>query len=187
MWICLRSYRSSSTFMVFDLVLGELFPFVKKLLGLVGDMYCFGVESNGRASTIILPQLLYMHVQICNVIQLGLLFPFANCIISLPWQEGGDHNRQSASVVSPLPACRGGLLVCSLSVCPSVCPSVTLRFSRLFCAVVWDIDLKFSLWICYDIIQIEFEFRHAWPTFTGVIALRKNLLFRTFFETLTWN
>ena len=87
----------------------------------------------------------------------------------------------------------GGLLVCSLS----VSPSVTLQFSRLFSVVFWDIDkflqellpfakiqisrffsvtfwdidLKFGIWICLNIIQIKFEFCHAWPTFTGVIAL----------------
>ena len=68
-----------------------------------------------------------------------------------------------------LPACRGTLSL--LVVCQSVCPSVTLQFSGLFSAVFWDIDLKFSIWICHDIIQIKFEFRYAWHTFTGVIAL----------------
>ena len=71
-----------------------------------------------------------------------------------------------------------------LAVCQSVCPSVTLQFSRLFSAVFWEIDLKFSIWICHDIIQIKFDFRHAWPTFTGVIALCYNLVFRTFLCSL---
>ena len=48
------------------------------------------------------------------------------------------------------------LAVCQ-SVSLSVCPSVTLQFSRLFSAVFWDIDLKFSIWICHDMIQIKFE------------------------------
>ena len=69
----------------------------------------------------------------------------------------------------------GGLIVCSLSVCPSVCLSVslsvTLQFSGVFSVVFWDIDLKFGLWTCHDKIQIKCEFRHAWPTFMGVIAL----------------
>ena len=69
------------------------------------------------------------------------------------------------------------LAVCQ-SVRPSVSLSVTLRFSGLFSAVFWDIDLKFDIWICHDIIQIKFEFGHAWPTFTGVIALYSNLVFR---------
>ena len=78
----------------------------------------------------------------------------------------------------------GGLLVCSLSVSPSVCQSVTLQFSRLFSAVFWDIYFKFGIWIGHDIIQIKFEFRHAWPTFTGVIALCSNLVFRIFLCSL---
>ena len=36
------------------------------------------------------------------------------------------------------------------------------------------------MWIPLDIIQIKFEFRHAWPTFTGVIALCCNLVFQVF-------
>ena len=68
----------------------------------------------------------------------------------------------------------------SLSVCLSVCQSVTLRFSGLFSAVFWDIDLKFGIYICHDKIQIKFESSHAWLTFTGVIALCYNLVFRTF-------
>ena len=71
-----------------------------------------------------------------------------------------------------------------LAVCPSVRPSVTLWFSRLFSAVFWDIDLKFGIWICYDIIQIKFEFCQAWRTFTGVIALCLNFVFKTFLCSL---
>ena len=55
---------------------------------------------------------------------------------------------------------------------------------RLFCAVFWDIDLKFFIWIGIDIIQIKFEFQHTWCTFTGVIALCKNLVFKTFLCSL---
>ena len=74
-----------------------------------------------------------------------------------------------------------------LSLCPSVCLSVcqstpypSTRFSKLFSVVLWDIDLKFGMWIRLDTIQIKFEFRHAWLTFTGVSALCWNLVFRTF-------
>ena len=104
-------------------------------------------------------------------------------------------------VISPLPVKPGGgggtlsfLAVCHsvrpsvcLSVCLSVRPSVcqstrcpSTPFSELFSVVLWDIDLKFRMWIRLDIIQIKFEFRHAWPTFTGVIALCWNLVFRVF-------
>ena len=56
-----------------------------------------------------------------------------------------------------------------LSHCLSVCQSTL--FSELFSVVFWDSDLNFGTWICLDIIQIMFEFHHAWPTFTGYIAL----------------
>ena len=67
-----------------------------------------------------------------------------------------------------------------LAVRPSVCLSVILQFSRLFYAFFCDIDLKLGIRIGIDIIQIKFEFRHARPNFTGVIALCNNLVFQTF-------
>ena len=84
------------------------------------------------------------------------------------WLKGCFH------IISPLPACRGGtisLLAVCLSVRLSVCQSVTLQFSRFFSVVFWDIDLKFGIWTCHDIIQIKSEFRQTWLTFMGVIAL----------------
>ena len=87
---------------------------------------------------------------------------------------------------------RGDFRFCPrLSFCPSVCLSVHLsvrqstgcpstRFSKLFSVILWDIDLKFGIWICLDIIQIKFEFRYVWPTFIGVIALCWNLVSQTF-------
>ena len=61
-----------------------------------------------------------------------------------------------------------------LSVCPSVrqstrCPSA--RFSELFSVILWDVDLKFGIWLCLDMIQIKFDFCLGWPTFTWVIDL----------------
>ena len=53
----------------------------------------------------------------------------------------------------------------------SYCPLLIFSFPDFFSAVIWGIDFKFGIWICHDIIQIKFEFRHAWPTFTRVIAL----------------
>ena len=71
------------------------------------------------------------------------------------------------------------------SVCQSTrCPST--RFSELFSVILWDIDLKFGMWICLDMIQTKFEFPHAWPTFTGVIALCWNLVFQVFLCHLLW-
>ena len=62
--------------------------------------------------------------------------------------------------------------------------SFIITTASLKTVVLWDIDLKFGMWICHDIIQIKFEFSHAWPTFTGVIALCWNLVFRTFLYRL---
>ena len=82
------------------------------------------------------------------------------------------------NIISPLPVKPGGLYISSqsvrlsvlLSVCPSTwCPST--QFSKLFSVVLWDIDLKFGIWICLDIIQIKFDIGCVWPTFTWVIAL----------------
>ena len=59
-----------------------------------------------------------------------------------------------------------------------------VRFSGLFSGVFWYIELKCRIWIAFDLIKCEFEFRHAWPTFTGVIPIWWNLVFRTFLCSL---
>ena len=97
----------------------------------------------------------------------------------------------SSWFISPLPVKPGGGTIGFLAVCHSVRPSVCLsvsqstqcpstRFSELFSVVLWDIDLKFGIWICLHIIQIKFDFGRVWPTLTWVIALCKNFVFRTF-------
>ena len=98
----------------------------------------------------------------------------------------GDHN-SSNLLVSPLPRRLSLCLSVGLSVCLSVRPSVSQStrcpstpFSALFSVVFWDIDLKFGIWICLHITQIKFDFGRVWPTFTWVIALCKNFVFRTF-------
>ena len=92
------------------------------------------------------------------------------CIVLFP---SCDINKYPFKFITPLPACRWTLSL--LAVCSSVSQSVrqfvTRQFSRLFFAVFWDIDLKFGICICPDIIQIKFDFGYAWPSFTGVIAL----------------
>ena len=91
------------------------------------------------------------------------------------------QNKQGAG---PLPLKSGEWIEMSIpSVCMSVCLSIRLPvspfsvrplgfpdFSR---SSFLDIDLKFDIQvcICHDKRQIKFEFRHAWPTFTRVIAL----------------
>ena len=82
---------------------------------------------------------------------------------SLFWTFALRQQYRTRLLISPLPACRETLsllAVCqsvSLSVC-SVRLSVTLWFSGLFSSVFWDIDLKYGVWICHNIIRIKFEF-----------------------------
>ena len=63
-------------------------------------------------------------------------------------------------------------------------PFAKILFSRLFSAIFWDIVLKFGIWICHNIIQIKFEFLHAWPIFTVVISLASKFVFRFFLRSL---
>ena len=82
----------------------------------------------------------------------------------------------------------GFLAVCH-SICLSVCQSTrcpSTRFSEIFSAVLWDIDLTFGIWICLDMIQIKFDFCRVPLTFTGVIALCKNFVFWIFLSRLLW-
>ena len=53
--------------------------------------------------------------------------------------------------------------------------SPSTRFCELFSVILWDIDLKFRIQLCLDMIQIKFDFCLGWPTFTSVIALCKNV------------
>ena len=66
----------------------------------------------------------------------------------------------------------------------SYCPLLKFSFPEFSLQSFDILTLKICIWICLDIIQIKFEFRHAWPTFTGVIALCWNLLFRSFLCSL---
>ena len=74
---------------------------------------------------------------------------------------------------------------------PSVCLSVrqSTRFFELFSDVLWDIDLKFGIWICLDIIQIMWLlsrvtfFLHELLPFAKVSFSGQ---FWSSFEILTW-
>ena len=48
-------------------------------------------------------------------------------------------------------------------------PFAKILLSWFFSLVFCDLDLKFSIWICLDIIQINFDFCYVWLTFTWVI------------------
>ena len=109
--------------------------------------------------------LIYPELKWCTCIHLR------SCLFLVPYR----WNRGDFRFPLRLSLC----LSVRLSVCQSTwCPST--RFSELFWVVLWDIDLKFGVWICLGIVQIKFEFRLAWCTFTGVIAVCWNLVFRLF-------
>ena len=67
----------------------------------------------------------------------------------------GDKN-----IFSPQMACWGTLSVLAFGVSVSQSVRHTIVFQP-FSAISGDIDLKFDIWICLDIIQIMFEFCHA--------------------------
>ena len=87
----------------------------------------------------------------------------------------------------------GFLAICQ-SVRPSVClsafPSVrqstwcpSTRFSELFSVVLWDIYLKFGIWICLDIKQIKFDFGRVWHE---LLPFAKMLFSRLFFVIFSY-
>ena len=57
------------------------------------------------------------------------------------------------------------------SILQELLPFAKIEFSGLFCAVFWDNELKFGIWIGLDLIQVKFDISPAWPSFTRVIAL----------------
>ena len=44
-------------------------------------------------------------------------------------------------------------------------------FSALFSYMLWQIDLKFCTWLCFDVLQIKFDCRHFVSIFEGVMPL----------------
>ena len=64
--------------------------------------------------------------------------------------------------------------------CPSVRPSVRVsvrpsvrpsQFSTLFSYILWHIELKFCIWLCFTVLQIKFECRQFASMFVGVMPL----------------
>ena len=62
----------------------------------------------------------------------------------------------------------------------SVYPSVRLRpsvrvsvrqFSTLFSNMLWHIELKFCIWLCFTVLQINYECRQFASIFVGVMPL----------------
>ena len=59
-------------------------------------------------------------------------------------------------------------------------PFVQYSFSGLFSAMLSYIWLKFGTKLSYEELQIKFNCRHDWPTFSWVIALCSKFVFHTF-------
>ena len=58
-----------------------------------------------------------------------------------------------------------------MSVRLSVRPVSVHPFSALFSYMLWHIELKFCTWLCFDVLQINFDCRHFASTFEGVMPL----------------
>ena len=61
-----------------------------------------------------------------------------------------------------------------------------MYFSELFSAVFWYIHLKFCIWICLDVFQINIKFCCALPTFTWLLPFAK-IWFSGLFSCIFWN
>ena len=59
-------------------------------------------------------------------------------------------------------------------------PFVQNSFSWLFLAMLSHIWMKVGRKLPYEELQIKFDFRHGWPTFSWVIALCSKFVFRIF-------
>ena len=59
-------------------------------------------------------------------------------------------------------------------------PFLQNSFSGLFLAMLSHIWMKVGSKLLYEDLQIKFDFRHDWPTFSWVIALSSKFLFRNF-------
>ena len=59
-------------------------------------------------------------------------------------------------------------------------PFVQNSFSRLFFTVLSHIWMTVGRKLPYEELQIKFNFRHGWPTFSWVIALCLKFVYRTF-------
>ena len=63
-------------------------------------------------------------------------------------------------------------------------PFVQKSFSGLFSATLSHIWIKVGSKLSYEELQIKFDFRHSWPTFSWVIAHCSKLVFPDFFSAI---
>ena len=70
------------------------------------------------------------------------------------------------------------------------------QFSALFSYMLWHIELKFCIWLCFTVLQIKFECRQFASIFVGVIPLLELKILEihsflhfslTCFDILSWN
>ena len=97
--------------------------------------------------------------------------------------RGGGHSCFTNTSVFIRPSSDGtyyGMVMSvQVSVRVSVHPSVRLSvrpvsvrpFSALFSYMLWHIELKFWTWLCFDVLQIEFDCRHFASIFERVMPL----------------
>ena len=71
-----------------------------------------------------------------------------------------------------------------------------VQFSALFFYMLWHIELKLSIWLCFTVLQIKFECRQFPSIFVGVMPLLECRIlkihsfphfFLTRFDILIWN
>ena len=98
---------------------------------------------------------------------------------------------------------RSSLSVINLQInfCRSYAPFGTYntgntQFSALFSYILWHIELKFYIWLCFTVLQIKFECRQFASIFVGVMPLLELTLLEihslphfspTCFDILSWN
>ena len=91
------------------------------------------------------------------------------------------------------------------SICVNVCRSYApfgtkntenTQFSALFSYMLWHIELKFCIWLCFTVLQIKFKCRQFALMFVGVKPLLEIRILKihsfphfslTCFDILSWN
>ena len=86
-----------------------------------------------------------------------------------------------------------------VSVRPTLRPSVRVsvrQFSTLSSNMLWHIELKFCIWLCFTVLQIKFKCRQFASSFVGVMPLLELRILEihsflhfslTCFDILSWN
>ena len=71
-----------------------------------------------------------------------------------------------------------------------------IQFSALFSYMLWHIELKFCIWLCFTVLQIKFECRQFALMFVAVMPLLELRILKihsfphfslTCFDILSWN